>query len=69
MWNIRGLGGKQDSVNKKMGKVKSEIEEYNIVILTETHLDRKEEDINKMGKHLQEYNVYMTKTEHPHEME
>ena len=58
VWNIRGWGGKQDSVKKKMRKVKSEIEGYDIVILTETHLDRKEEEISKMGKYLQEYNVY-----------
>ena len=41
-----------------MRKVKSEIERYDIVIFTETHLDRKEEDISKMGKYLHEYNVY-----------
>ena len=58
VWSIRGQGGKQDSVQKKMRKVKSEIKVYGIVILTETHINRKEEDMRKVGKHLQEYNIY-----------
>ena len=62
--NIRGWGGKQDGIKKKMEKIKSEIEGYHIVILTETHLDTNEEEIKKMGKYLQEYNIYNTHDKH-----
>ena len=41
-----------------MKKIKSEIEGYDIIILTETNLSKEEEEINKMGKHLQEYNLF-----------
>ena len=57
-WNIRGWGGIQDKTKKKMKKIKSEIEGYDIIILTETHLSKEEEEINKMEKHLQEYNLF-----------
>ena len=57
-WNIRGWGGKQDSVKKKMTKIKNEIQQYDIVILTETHLADNEEDIEKMRKYQQEYYTY-----------
>ena len=58
------MGGKQDGVKKKMKKRKSEIEGYDIVILTETHLDRDEKEIEKMGKYLQEYNTYNVHDKH-----
>ena len=54
IWNIRGWGGRQD----KTKKIKSEIEGYDVIILTETHLSKDEEEINKMEKHLQEYNLF-----------
>ena len=57
-WNIRGWGGRQDKTKKKMKKIKSEIEGYDVIILTETHLSKEEEEINKMEKHLQEYNLF-----------
>ena len=41
-----------------MKKIKSEIEGYDVFILTETHLSKEEEEINKMEKHLQEYNLF-----------
>ena len=39
-WNILGWGGRQDKIRKKMKKIKSEIERYNVIILTETHLSK-----------------------------
>ena len=41
-----------------MKKIKSEIEGYDVFILTETHLSKEEEGKNKMEKHLQEYNIF-----------
>jgi len=57
-WNVRGWGGRQDKIKKKMRKIKGEIEGYDIIILTETHLSKDEEEITKMEKNLQEYNMY-----------
>ena len=51
-------GGRQDKTKKKMKKIKSEIEGYDIIILTETHISKEEEEINKMEKLLQEYNLF-----------
>ena len=51
--NIRGWGGRQDKTKKKIKKIKSEIERYDVIILTETHLSKGEEETNKMEKHLQ----------------
>ena len=41
-----------------MGKIENEIQHYDIVILTETHLVDNEEDIEKMRNYLQEYYTY-----------
>ena len=41
------MGGRQDKIKKKMRKIKSEIEGYDIIILTETHLSKEEEEIKK----------------------
>ena len=49
-WNIRGWGDGQDKTKKKMKIIKSEIEIYDVIILTETHLSKEEEEINKMEK-------------------
>ena len=64
VWNIRGWGGKQDGIKKKMKKIKSKIEGHDIVILTETHLDTDEEEIRKIEKYLQEYNIFNTHDKH-----
>ena len=42
-WNIRGGGGRQDKTKKRMRKIKSEIEGYDVIIITETHLRKEEE--------------------------
>jgi len=49
-WNIRGWGGKQDRIKRKMSKIKSEIESFDITILTETHLSKEIGEIQKMEK-------------------
>ena len=41
------MGGKQDNTHNKMRKVKSEIEGNDIIILTETHLDKSDNEIKK----------------------
>jgi len=56
-WNIRGWGGKQDRIKRKRSKIKSEIESFDITILTETHLSKEIGEIQKMGKYLQEFTL------------
>ena len=57
-WNIRGWGGQQDNTKRKMGKIKGELEGYDIIVLTETHLSREKEEVDKFEKHLQDYNMH-----------
>ena len=39
-WDIRGWRGKKDKTKKKIRKIKSKIEGYDVIILTETHLSK-----------------------------
>ena len=57
-WNLRGWGGRQDNIKRKMSKIKSEIEGYDIIILTETHLSKEENEIKQFEKYLQEYRLH-----------
>ena len=44
-WNINGWKGKgEEKIKNKMNRVKSEINRYDIIILTETHLKEGEEE-------------------------
>ena len=56
-WNVRGWRGKQDKEKRKMSKIKSEIEGYDVIILTETHLSKEEKEIEKMEKYLEEHRL------------
>ena len=54
-WNIRGWKG-EGTENKKIRSVKGEIEDFDMFILTETHL--KKEDTEHFEKHFKEFFVY-----------
>ena len=54
-WNIRAQGSRQ---GRKKRKIKNEIEVFNIIIPTETHLSKQDKEIIIMGKYLQKYNNF-----------
>ena len=56
-WNVRGWRGTQ-SGGRKISRIKGEIEDYDLFILTETHLSEEPETIEKFEKNMTEFHLF-----------
>ena len=57
-WNINGWKGDEREDKKKIRRVKGEVIQHDVFILTETHLKDDEEDVRRLEKEFPEYSMF-----------